>query len=290
MTGAAAKRAEGEAGAERSPAGRPAIRIEGVSKAFRAGAGRVHALEAVDLTVADGEFLAIVGPSGCGKSTLMRIVAGLIPASAGTVHIGDTLVERPYTDLGIVFQAPTLLDWRTVLGNVMLQFELRGIDPKPYQQRARALLTSVGLGEFAEHYPRELSGGMRQRAAIIRALVHDPSLLLMDEPFGALDALTREQMRIDLEDLWLSSRKTVIFITHSIDEAVLLADRVIVMSPRPGRIDRVIEIDLQRPRGLEGRRLPGFTVASDLITGIFLDRGVLHRARGGFAANLAGLS
>jgi NitT/TauT family transport system ATP-binding protein len=144
----------------------------------------------------------------------------------------------------------------------------------------------VGLGDFCNAYPRELSGGMRQRASIVRALVHDPRLLLMDEPFGALDALTREQMRIDLEDLWLSSRKTVLFITHSIDEAVLLADRVIVMSPRPGKVDRVINIDLPRPRGLDGRRLPGFAEASDLITNIFLDRGVLHGSRGGFAGNL----
>jgi len=276
------------AGAESAPAAEPAIRIEGVSKAFRSGSGQVQALSDVDLSLAEGEFVAIVGPSGCGKSTLMRIVAGLIPATAGTVHIAGTRIERPHTDLGIVFQSPTLLDWRTVLGNVLLQFELRGLDPKPHVERARALLDTVGLGEFADNFPRELSGGMRQRAAIIRALVHDPSLLLMDEPFGALDALTREQMRIDLEDLWLSSRKTVLFITHSIDEAVLLADRVIVMSPRPGRIDRVIDIDLPRPRGLEGRRLAGFTAASDLITGIFLDRGVLHSARGGFAANLAG--
>jgi len=276
------------AGAASAPAAEPAIRIEAVSKVFRSDVGHVQALSAVDLAVAEGEFVAIVGPSGCGKSTLMRIVAGLIPATTGAVHIAGTRIERPYTDLGIVFQAPTLLEWRTVLGNVLLQFELRGLDPKPHVARARALLDTVGLGEFADNFPRELSGGMRQRAAIIRALVHDPGLLLMDEPFGALDALTREQMRIDLEDLWLSSRKTVLFITHSIDEAVLLADRVIVMSPRPGRIDRVIDIDLPRPRGLDGRRLAGFAAASDLITGIFLDRGVLHGARGGFAANLAG--
>ena len=216
----------------------------------------------------------------------MRLVAGLIPATTGSIHIGGKQVSGPYTDVGIVFQSPILLDWRTVLGNVLLQLEMRGIDPAPYEARARALLSAVGLGDFCNAYPRELSGGMRQRASIVRALVHDPRLLLMDEPFGALDALTREQMRIDLEDLWLSSRKTVLFITHSIDEAVLLADRVIVMSPRPGKVDRVINIDLPRPRGLDGRRLPGFAEASDLITNIFLDRGVLHGSRGGFAGNL----
>jgi NitT/TauT family transport system ATP-binding protein len=263
-----------------------AINVEGVSKVFRRGSAEVRALDRIDLGVCEGEFVAVVGPSGCGKSTLMRLVAGLLPATAGTVQISGTRVERPYTDVGIVFQSPILLDWRTVLGNVLLQFELRGIDPRPFEPRARALLESVGLGEFCANYPRELSGGMRQRAAIVRALIHDPSLLLMDEPFGALDALTREQMRIDLEDLWLSSRKTVLFITHSIDEAVLLADRVVVMSPRPGKIDRLIEIDLPRPRGLDGRRLPGFAEASDMITGIFLDRGVLHAGRGGLSGNL----
>ena len=263
-----------------------AISGEGVSKVFRRGSTEVRALEQVDLEVGDGEFVAVLGPSGCGKSTLMRLVAGLIPATTGRIAIAGVPVQGPHTDLGIVFQAATLLDWRTVLGNVLLQLELRGLDPKAYEARAVALLNTVGLGDFTGAFPRELSGGMKQRAAIVRALVHDPKILLMDEPFGALDALTREQMRIDIEDLWLSSRKTVMFITHSIDEAVLLADRVVVMSPRPGRIERTVPIDLPRPRGLEGRRLPGFTEASDLITGIFLDRGVLHRARGAFSQSL----
>jgi NitT/TauT family transport system ATP-binding protein len=263
-----------------------AIAIEGVSKVFRRGTSQVRALEQVDLAVGDGEFVAVLGPSGCGKSTLMRLVAGLVPATTGAISIAGKRVEGPHTDLGIVFQAATLLDWRTVLGNVLLQLELRGLDPKAYQARAVALLQAVGLGDFTGNYPRELSGGMKQRASIVRALVHDPKILLMDEPFGALDALTREQMRIDLEELWLASRKTVMFITHSIDEAVLLADRVVVMSPRPGRIERIIPIDLPRPRGLEGRRLPGFAEASDLITGIFLDKGVLHGARGGFSQGL----
>jgi len=263
-----------------------AIAGRGVSKVFRRGSTEVRALDQVDFEVGDGEFVAVLGPSGCGKSTLMRLVAGLVPATTGEVAIAGSRVEGPHTDLGIVFQAATLLDWRTVLGNVLLQVELRGKDPGAYEARAVALLEAVGLGDFAGAYPRELSGGMKQRAAIVRALVHDPRILLMDEPFGALDALTREQMRIDLEELWLASRKTVMFITHSIDEAVLLADRVLVMSPRPGRIDRIIPIGLPRPRGLEGRRLPGFAEASDLITEIFLDRGVLHAARGAFSQSL----
>jgi NitT/TauT family transport system ATP-binding protein len=267
-------------------AGRGAIIGEGVSKVFRRGTSEVRALDRVDLEVAEGEFVAVLGPSGCGKSTLMRLVAGLIPATTGRLAIAGVPVQGPHTDLGIVFQAATLLDWRTVLGNVLLQLELRGLNPGAYESRAVALLNAVGLGEFAGAYPRELSGGMKQRVAIVRALVHDPKILLMDEPFGPLDALTREQMRIDLEDLWLSSRKTVLFITHSIDEAVLLADRVLVMSPRPGRIERDIAIELPRPRGLEGRRMQGFAAASDLITGIFLDRGVLHGARGAFSKNL----
>jgi len=263
-----------------------AIAVRGVSKVFRRGDTEVRALDQADLEVADGEFVAVLGPSGCGKSTLMRLVAGLVPATTGTIAIAGTKVEGPHIDLGIVFQAATLLDWRTVLGNVLLQLELRGLDPRAYEARAVALLDAVGLGDFSGAFPRELSGGMKQRAAIVRALVHDPKILLMDEPFGALDALTREQMRIDLEELWLASRKTVMFITHSIDEAVLLADRVLVMSPRPGRIERIIPIDLPRPRGLDGRRLPGFAAASDLITGIFLDRGVLHGTRGAFSQSL----
>lgn len=263
-----------------------AISLSGVSKVFRKGASATTALEEMTLEIAAGEFVAIVGPSGCGKSTLMRIVAGLIPATTGDVEVAGRRVNGPETDLGIVFQTPILLDWRSVIGNVLLQLELRGVDPRPYEQRARALLAAVGLGDFAEASPRELSGGMKQRAAIVRALVHDPPLLMMDEPFGALDALTREQMRIDLENLWLSSRKTVLFITHSIDEAVLLADRVIVMSPRPGRIETVVEPDLPRPRGLDGRRHPAFQRAADRITSIFLERGVLHEARPGLAATL----
>jgi NitT/TauT family transport system ATP-binding protein len=257
------------------------IEIEGLAKVFRRGDIETHALDQIDVRVASGEFLAVVGPSGCGKSTLLRLIAGLIPPSEGRVRIDGRSVSGPETQLGIVFQKPILLEWRTVLGNVLLQAEMRRLAASAYLERARRLLAAVGLGDFEDRYPHELSGGMQQRAAIVRALIHDPPLLLMDEPFGALDALTREQMRIDLEELWLSTQKTVVFITHSIDEAVLLADRVMVMSPRPGRIERIIDVDLVRPRGLEARALAKFDEAVAAITEIFLARGVLHSAARG---------
>jgi NitT/TauT family transport system ATP-binding protein len=253
------------------------IEVAGVGMVFRRGSTETRALEEIDLTIGQGEFVAIVGPSGCGKSTLMRIMAGLLPATAGQVVFGGRPVTGPVKELGIVFQNPVLLNWRTVLGNVMLQIEMRGLDPRRYLEQARSLLELVGLGDFMSSYPRELSGGMMQRAAIVRALIHDPPVLFMDEPFGALDALTREQMRTDLESLLADRPKTVLFITHSIDEAVLLADRVVVMSPRPGRIERIMPIELPRPRGLEGRLLPGFSAAHETITEIFLARGVLRR-------------
>ena len=252
------------------------IEVAGVGMVFRKGATQTHALEAIDFTFRQGEFVAIVGPSGCGKSTLMRLIAGLLPATAGRIVFGGRPVAGPVKDVGIVFQNPVLLDWRSVLGNVMLQIEMRRLDPRDYLEKARSLLALVGLGDFLSSFPRELSGGMKQRAAIVRALIHDPPVLFMDEPFGALDALTREQMRIDLESLLMDRPKTVLFITHSIDEAVLLADRVVVLSPRPGRIERIVHIDLPRPRGLEGRALPAFAVAHKAITEIFLARGVLR--------------
>jgi NitT/TauT family transport system ATP-binding protein len=254
-----------------------AISVESVSKLFGHDEQRVTALDSIDLAIGAGEFVAIVGPSGCGKSTLLRIIAGILPTTTGAVTVNDMPVTGPVTGLGIVFQNPVLLEWRNILDNVLMQIELRSLGRASYLDRARQLLMAVGLSEFADRYPRQLSGGMRQRAAIVRALIHDPPLLLMDEPFGALDALTREQMRIDLEELWLKTRKTVLFVTHSIDEAVLLADRVIVMSPRPGRIEQTIEIGLPRPRGLDARKLPAFLQATERITNLFLSRGVLHR-------------
>jgi len=250
------------------------LHLAGVERRF----GAVQALAPVSLDVADGEFVSIVGPSGCGKSTLLRMVAGLLPASAGVLEANGRAVTAPVTQLGIVFQQPVLLDWRDALGNVLFQVEMRGERPGPWRERALALLDQVGLKDFARAYPHALSGGMRQRVAIARALVHEPGLLLMDEPFGALDALTREQMRIDLEAIWLRRRMTVLFVTHSVDEAVLLADRVVVMSPRPGRVEQLLTVELPRPRGLAARRAPEFLRAEEAITAIFLERGVLSRA------------
>jgi len=256
------------------------IRLSGVSKTYGEGARATLALAPVDLTVEAGEFVAIVGPSGCGKSTLLRIITGLIPRSGGELTVFGKAVSGPVTDVGIVFQQPILLEWRNVLDNVLFQIDMRGLDREKYRARALDLLTAVGLSDFADRRPYELSGGMKQRASIARGLVHEPPLLMMDEPFGALDALTREQMRIDLERLWMETRKTIVFITHSIDEAVLLADRVVVMSPRPGRIETIIPVDLPRPRGLAARKDPRFVAATDQITEIFLERGVLQRQPG----------
>jgi NitT/TauT family transport system ATP-binding protein len=252
------------------------IEIANVSHVFRRGTQVTHALDKLDMNIKAGEFIAIVGASGCGKSTLLKILAGLISRTTGTVKIAGREVTGPFTELGIVFQSPVLLDWRNVRDNVLVQIELRGLDPRAYRNRAHDLLAKVGLAEFHDRMPRELSGGMRQRAAIVRALIHDPPVLMMDEPFGALDALTREQMRIDLEKLWLDRRQTTIFITHGISEAVALADRVVVMTPRPGRIDRIIEIDLPRPRDktvVTGSRFNGYC---DEITESFMRHGVIQ--------------
>ena len=271
--------AAGEAAAAgaASPAAPPAhIEIDDLCQTFRRAGMVTQALDGVDLCVAPGELVVVVGPSGCGKSTLLRIAAGLLPFTSGRVRIGGRDVTGPQTELGIVFQSPVLLDWRNVLENVLIQVELRGMDPRRYRERAERLLADVGLGDFNDRRPRELSGGMRQRVAIVRALIHDPPLLMMDEPFGALDALTREQMRIDLEKLWLAQRHTLIFVTHGIAEAVALADRVVVMTPRPGRIERIIRIDLPRPRDKAAVTSARFTEYVDEITECFMRYGVIR--------------
>ncbi len=252
------------------------VHVSGVSKRFQRARLLTQALERVDLNIESGEFVAVVGPSGCGKSTLLKIIAGLLDPSEGQVVIDQKPVQGPHTDLGIVFQSPVLLDWRNILDNVLVQIELRGQDPRLYRDRAKALLSKVGLSEFENRMPRELSGGMRQRAAIVRALIHEPPLLLMDEPFGALDALTREQMRIDLEKLWLDRGQTTFFITHGISEAVALADRVIVMSPRPGRIEQIIPIDLPRPRDKSVVTSSLFNQYCEQITECFMRHGVIQ--------------
>ena len=252
------------------------LEVESLARRFQARDGAVTALDGVSFDVAPGEFVSIVGPSGCGKSTLVMIVAGLLPASSGEVRIAGQRVDRPQTDLGIVFQNPVLLAWRRALDNVLLQIEMRDRPTAGYVERARQLLATVGLEGFEQRYPHELSGGMRQRVSICRALVHDPPLLLMDEPFGALDALTRDQMALDLQAIVSRGRKTVLFITHSIAEAVLLSDRVLVMTPRPGTIDTVVEVDLPRPRRLTVRDDPRFGGYTRQIHERFLARGVLR--------------
>ena len=250
------------------------IRLENLGKVYDTEKGPVEACAEVDLEIRESEFVAIVGPSGCGKTTIMKMVAGLVPYSSGTITVGGREVDRPQTDVGIVFQEAILLDWRDVLANVMLQIDIRRMDRAVYAPIAEHLLKATGLTGFEHKKPYELSGGMRQRVSICRALVHDPPLLLMDEPFGALDALTREQISMDIQRVWMESRKTAIHITHSIPEAVLLADRVVVMGPRPGRIVEIIDIDLPRPRRLD-RLPPAFHDYSGRIRDIFKSRGVL---------------
>jgi NitT/TauT family transport system ATP-binding protein len=215
---------------------------------FPSLSGPVLALDDLRLQVHRKEFFSIVGPSGCGKSTLLLLVSGLLRPSAGQLLVGGRELNGPYTDAAIVFQQDNLLEWRTILSNVLLPAEIRRLDLEPYRLRARELLASVGLQRFEDSYPYQLSGGMRQRAALCRALICDLPLLLMDEPFGALDALTREEHQVMLQHVWLQQQKTVVFVTHDIREAVLLSDQVAFMSPRPGRIVDVISIDLPRPR------------------------------------------
>jgi NitT/TauT family transport system ATP-binding protein len=232
-------------------AGREMIAVKALSKRYGAGDNAIVALENISFTVGDGEFLAVVGPSGCGKSTLLKILAGLQPASEGQAFLRGTRIDGARKDIGVVFQSPVLFPWRSVLGNVLLPAHVQRLKKAEMTRRGLDLLKLVGLSGFENRYPRELSGGMQQRVALVRALLHDPSLLLMDEPFGALDAMTREAMNVELQRIWLERRKTVVFITHSTAEAVFLADRVIVMTPRPGRISDTLPIALPRPRSLD---------------------------------------
>jgi NitT/TauT family transport system ATP-binding protein len=239
------------------------------------GRSTVQALAGISLDIAAGEFVTIVGQSGCGKTTLMRILAGLLAPTSGTVALRGRPVVGPSRDVGIVFQDPTLLPWRTVFDNVMLPVQVLGLDRDASATRARALLGLVGLQGFEDKYPHELSGGMRQRVAIARALVHEPSLLLMDEPFGALDAMTREFMNVELLRIWKEAAKTIVFITHSIPEAVFLADRVVVMSARPGRIQEIVHVDLPRPRDLDMMASDDFGLYTRKIRHLFDAKGWL---------------
>jgi NitT/TauT family transport system ATP-binding protein len=250
------------------------IRLDRVSKSF----GSVEALQDISLTVGAGEFVAIVGASGCGKSTLLRLVAGLVPVTAGHVVLGGTAVTEPRADTAMVFQAATLLPWADVLRNVTFPLRLMRKAGGDTEARARALLATAGLAGFEHRLPRELSGGMQQRVAICRALLQDPRVLLMDEPFGALDALTREEMSLELLRIWQGREMAVVFVTHSIPEAVLLADRVVVMSPRPGRIAEIIEVDLPRPRSFDQEGTPEFQRAAQRIRALIYGGRVAHAA------------
>ncbi len=235
------------------------IAIEGVTKVFPTLAGEATlALQDVQLSVAENEFVTLVGPSGCGKSTLLKLVAGVLSPTRGRVVLRGRPLTGPTPEVGMVFQSPVLMPWRTVLDNVLFPIEMLRLPVVRYRDEARRLIALAGLEGFERAYPRELSGGMQQRVSICRALVYDPPLLLMDEPFGALDALTREEMGMALLAVWQARRKTVVFVTHSIAEAVLLADRVVVMTARPGRVAGVTRVDLPRPRTLDMEFLPEF--------------------------------
>lgn len=251
------------------------VEIEAITKVFGSGDDAVHALGPVDLTIDSGEFVALLGPSGCGKSTLMLMIAGLLERSAGEIRVDGDPVEGPRTDIGIMFQDNTLVPWRSVRGNVELQLELRGLDVQDRRQRVDELIGQVSLTEFQHRAPYELSGGMQQRAAFCQALVHDPETVLLDEPLGKLDALTREAIRMDLQALWLRKKPTVVFVTHSIEEAVQLSNRVCVITPRPGRIDRVLDIDLPWPRDLDVKSSPDFAALVREIQGVFHAYGIL---------------
>jgi NitT/TauT family transport system ATP-binding protein len=254
------------------------ISLENVTKRYESRTGAIDALSPITFKIWEDEFVSIVGPSGCGKSTLLMVIGGLVAASGGVVRIKSEIVRHPYTALGFVFQQDVLLDWRTVMQNVLLQAQIRRMDKAGATARARELLELVGLIGFEDKYPYELSGGMRQRVAICRAMLHNPNLLLMDEPFGALDAIARDQLNEDLLSYRREARKTVLFVTHSIPEAVFLSDRIFVMSPRPGRIEDIIEIDLPTPRRLTIRETPKFAEYVGRIIRIFESVGVFKKA------------
>ena len=263
-----------------SPAARKSgvpITINAVSKIFgEDGDTPFRALKPINVTITEGEFISVVGASGCGKSTLMLMVAGLLKSSTGQITVNGRPVTEPITDVGIAFQDHLLLEFRTAFENVMLHADIRGLDRNILEHRAKDLFKQLRLEHAMHKYPRQLSGGMRQRVSLIRTLVHEPSVLLMDEPFGALDALTRLQVRMDLEALWLRRRPTVLFITHSVEEAVGLSDRILVMSPSPGEVVDDIRVDLPRPRPIVLGDAPEFASYVDQIHRQFERMGVLH--------------
>jgi NitT/TauT family transport system ATP-binding protein len=250
---------------------RPVIEIRGVSKTYRTRDGDVPSLRPIDFTVGEGEFVVIVGPSGCGKTTLLKMLAGLLAPSEGEIRVEGKAITRPHSGVGIVFQTAMLLPWRDVFRNVMMPVEVKNLPRAVYTARAMALLKMTDLEGFEKKFPWQLSGGMQQRVSICRALVHDPKIVLMDEPFGALDAMMRERMNVELQRIQRETGKTVLLITHSIPEAVFLADRVMVMSSRPGNIVAVYNIPLPRPRTLDVMANPVFSKMTQTIRGHFSD-------------------
>jgi NitT/TauT family transport system ATP-binding protein len=257
----------------------PLISARGVGKVFpgRRRGTDVVALDGIDLDIREGEFVSILGPSGCGKSTLLQCIGGLTPVTSGSLTLEGREITEPPLDAGFVFQQDLLLDWRSVVANVLLPAEFRGYRTTEWQERARSLLATIGLQGAEGRYPWELSGGMRQRVAICRGLLLDPKLLLMDEPFGALDAITRDELNLELERIWERTSKTVLLITHSISEAIFLSDRVLVMDKNPGRIAEVIQIDLPRPRSLDIRETAPFVAYQRRLRSIFESLGIMKR-------------
>jgi NitT/TauT family transport system ATP-binding protein len=262
---AAARTTVGQPGAhlrvvsDSAATGTSGIAISGVSKTYRTRDGDVPSLKPLDFHINDGEFFVVVGPSGCGKSTLLKMISGLLPPSSGEILVDGNKVTEPHGNVGIVFQNALLLPWRSVLANVMLPIDMKRLPREQYRQRAMELLKLVGLEGFEKKLPWQLSGGMQQRASICRALVHDPRIMLMDEPFGALDAMTRERMNVELQRIQRETGKTILLITHSIPEAVFLGDRVLVMTERPGSIAAIYDVPLGRERSLDVMADPAFT-------------------------------
>ena len=256
-------------------AGPTLIELKDVAKTNHTGDGPVESLRPLSFDIHEGEFVSVVGPSGCGKSTLLKLVAGLLPITSGDLTLSGGRIDGPQKNVGIVFQSAVLLAWRNVLDNILLQAEMRHLPMEAARARAMQLIDMAGLKGFEKKFPWQLSGGMQQRVSICRALLHDPSVLLMDEPFGALDAMTREKMNLELQRIWLESKKTVLLITHSIPEAVFLSDRVLVMTERPGAIAAIYDIDLPRPRPLDIMSTPEFAQYAKTIRAHFFSQGSL---------------
>lgn len=236
----------------------PRIVIENATKYYQTKTGQTHALEKFSATIREGELICILGPSGCGKTTLLWAMSGLHPLTSGKILLDGTPVVGPRPEIGMVFQEANLLPWRTLKQNILFPFEIKHLDPKPYEARIQYLLETVRLAGFENKYPRELSGGMQQRASIVRCLSFDPEVMLMDEPFGALDAFTRDEMNLLLLQLWSETKKTIAFVTHSIMEALFLSDRILIMTPRPGRLAKEFVVELPRPRTLDMQTSPYF--------------------------------